>query len=140
VVASVAPGDAFAQVDERSPTRSAAEAGGAGYQDLIDALVARGLAIPIASCPCLAGDAGTLRFSVPASTFFHRNQEHGFYSLLSTSSRALSQGRGLADTGAFTWWSPANGSQRVRVRGLALPGQGDRARPVRRGAARVPGI
>ncbi len=113
-VVAVRPGDTFAQVDEHTYTL-AAEAGGAGYQELIDALVARDLAPDrIAHAWLVTLDRGFR----PGSTFFHRNQEHGFYSLFHLS-RALSRS-GLADKGAHLVVL-ANGSQRVRDEALPFP-------------------
>lgn len=113
-VVSVLPGDAFAQLDEHSYTL-AAEAGGAGYQELVDALAARELAPD----RVLHGWLVTLdRAFRPGSTFLHRNQEHGFYSLFHLV-RALSKA-GLADA-ALHLTVLANGAQRVGDEPLPFP-------------------
>jgi acyl transferase domain-containing protein/thioesterase domain-containing protein/acyl carrier protein len=113
-VVSVLPGDTFAQLDEFTYTL-AAEAGGAGYPELIEALQARELAPE----RILHGWLVTLDRSFrPGSTFFHRNQEHGFYSLFHLA-RALSKS-GLADRGAHLTVL-ANGSQRVGDEALPFP-------------------
>jgi acyl transferase domain-containing protein/thioesterase domain-containing protein/acyl carrier protein len=113
-VVSVLPGDTFAQLDDHTYTL-AAEAGGAGYPELIEALQARELAPE----RILHGWLVTLdRGFRPGSTFFHRNQEHGFYSLFHLV-RALSKS-GLADRGAHLTVL-ANGSQRVGDEALPFP-------------------
>jgi acyl transferase domain-containing protein/thioesterase domain-containing protein/NAD(P)-dependent dehydrogenase (short-subunit alcohol dehydrogenase family)/acyl carrier protein len=113
-VVSVLPGDTFAQLDEFTYTL-AAEAGGAGYPELIEALQSRDL-VPER---ILHGWLVTLdRGFRPGSTFFHRNQEHGFYSLFHLA-RALSKS-GLADRGAHLVVL-ANGSQRVGSEPLPFP-------------------
>lgn len=113
-VVTVLPGDAFAQVDEHGYTL-AAEAGGAGYQDLLDALVARELAPD----RVLHGWLVTLdRAFRPGSTFLHRNQEHGFYSLFHLA-RALSKS-GVAEAGLHLTVL-ANGAQRVGDEPLSFP-------------------
>lgn len=113
-VVSVLPGDTFAQVNEHTYTL-AAEAGGAGYQELIDSLVARDMAPErILHSWLVTLDRGFR----PGSTFFHRNQEHGFYSLFHLA-RALSKS-GLADRGAHLVVL-SNGSQRVGDEALLFP-------------------
>lgn len=113
-VISVLPGDAFAQVDETTYTL-AAEAGGSGYQELIDALVAR----EIVPDRILHSWLVTLdRAFRPGSTFFHRNQEHGFYSLFHLV-RALAKA-GLTER-AMHMTVLANGAQRVGEEPLPNP-------------------
>lgn len=113
-VVSVLPGDTFTQLDEFTYTL-AAEAGGAGYPELIEALQARELAPE----RILHGWLVTLdRGFRPGSTFFHRNQEHGFYSLFHLA-RALSKA-GLAEREAHLTVL-ANGSQRVGDEPLPFP-------------------
>ena len=113
-VISVLPGDTYAQLDGETYT-IAAEAGGVGYQELLDALAAR----EIVPDRILHGWLVTLdRAFRPGSTFFHRNQEHGFYSLFHLA-RALSKS-GLADRGAHLVVL-ANGSQRVGEEPLLFP-------------------
>ncbi len=113
-VISVLPGDAFAQIDDHSYTL-AAEAGGAGYQELIDALAAREI-VPdrVLHTWLVTLDRGFR----PGSTFFHRNQEHGFYSLFHLA-RALAKG-GLTERGLHMTVI-ANGSQRVGDEALLFP-------------------
>ena len=113
-VVSVLPGDAFAQIDE-STYSLAAEAGGAGYQELIDALVAR----EIFPDRILHTWLVTLdRAFRPGSTFFHRNQEHGFYSLFHLA-RALAKA-GIMERGVHLTVM-ANGTQRVGDEPLPYP-------------------
>lgn len=113
-VVSVLPGDTFAAIGESTYTL-AAEAGGAGYQELIDALLARELAPERILHAWLVTTDRAYR---PGSTFFHRNQEHGFYSLFHLA-RALSKS-GLAERGAHLTVM-ANGAQRVGEEPLPHP-------------------
>ncbi len=76
-VVTVQAGDTFARIDEHAYTL-APEAGGAGYQELLDELAAHDL-LPerILHAWLLTYD----RSFRPGSSFLHRNQEYGFYSL-----------------------------------------------------------
>lgn len=76
-VIAVQAGDTFARLDDSSYAL-APEAGGAGYQNLIDALLERDQ-IPdrVLHTWLVTWD----RKFRPGQTFFHRNQERGFYSL-----------------------------------------------------------
>ena len=111
-VVSVLPGDTFAQVDDGAYTL-AAEAGGVGYQELIDALVAREIVPDRVLHTWLVTLDRTFR---PGSTFFHRNQEHGFYSLFHLA-RALSK----AGITGLHMTVVANGAQRVGQEALLFP-------------------
>jgi thioesterase domain-containing protein/NAD(P)-dependent dehydrogenase (short-subunit alcohol dehydrogenase family)/acyl carrier protein len=113
-VVVVYPGDTFAKVDELTYTL-AAEAGGTGYQELLDALSSRDLLPERIAHGWLVTLDRAFR---PGSTFFHRNQEHGFYSLFHLV-RALSRA-GVADKGADLVVF-ANGAQRVRAEALVFP-------------------
>lgn len=76
-VVVVTNGDTFARIDEHSFTL-APEAGGAGYQELVSALVE----LELVPDRILHGWLVTLDHSFrPGSSFFHRNLEYGFYSL-----------------------------------------------------------
>src|SRR4030095_3715457 len=75
-VVSVLPGDTCAQVDEHT-SPIAAEAGGVGYPELMAALEERGIVPDRVLHTWLVTLERSFR---PGSTFFHRNQEHGFYS------------------------------------------------------------
>lgn len=113
-VVSVLPGDTYAQLDEHTYTL-APEAGGVGYQELLDALAAREIVPERILHGWLITHDRAFR---PGSTFFHRNQEHGFYSLFHLA-RALGKS-GLADRGAHLVVL-ANGSQRVGDEPLLFP-------------------
>lgn len=113
-VISVLPGDAFAQVDE-STYSLAAEAGGVGYQELADALAAREIFPARVLHTWLVTVDRAFR---PGSTFFHRNQEHGFYSLFHLA-RALGKS-GIAERGLHMTVM-ANGAQRVGAEALQFP-------------------
>lgn len=113
-VISVLPGDTFAPVDDSTYTL-AAEAGGVGYQELVDALVER----EIFPDRILHTWLVTLdRAFRPGSTFFHRNQEHGFYSLFHLA-RALGKA-GITERGLHMT-VVANGAQRVGDEALLFP-------------------
>ncbi len=77
-VVTVNEGDTFAQVGERAFTL-APERGREGYAALVRDLVARGLAPTHIAHLWLTTADESFR---PGSSFFHRNQERGFYSLL----------------------------------------------------------
>ena len=77
-VVTVSEGDTFAQVSERAFTL-APERGREGYAALVRDLVARGLAPTHVAHLWLTTADESFR---PGSSFFHRNQERGFYSLL----------------------------------------------------------
>ncbi len=76
-VTTVAPGDAFARLQENTYTLCA-EDGRPGYDELLQDLAANG-GVPerILHLGLVTGEE-TFR---PGSSFFHRNQERGFYSL-----------------------------------------------------------
>jgi acyl transferase domain-containing protein/thioesterase domain-containing protein/acyl carrier protein len=76
-VISVLSGDTFARIDDQTFTL-APEAGGAGYAELIADLADRDLLPDRVLHTWLVTWEQTFR---PGSTFFHRNQEYGFYSL-----------------------------------------------------------
>lgn len=122
-VITVQAGDTFAQLDEHS-FMIAPEAGGVGYKDLIGAL----------------HDAGTLPDRIlhtwlytptevhrPGSTFFHRNQEYGFYSLMYL---AQALGRVGADDTPMHLVVVTNGAQRVDVESLPYPDKATALGPV----------
>ncbi|MGY4828000.1 type I polyketide synthase [Sphaerotilaceae bacterium SBD11-9] len=113
-VISVLPGDTFAQIDDSTYTL-AAEAGGVGYQELVDALVAREIFPDRVLHTWLVTLDRAFR---PGSTFFHRNQEHGFYSLFHLV-RALAKG-GITERGLHMT-VVANGAQRVGDEPLLFP-------------------
>ena len=113
-VISVLPGDTFAKVDDHTYTL-AAEAGGVGYPELLDALAEREIVPDRVLHTWLVTLDRNFR---PGSTFFHRNQEHGFYSLFHLA-RALGKA-GLTDH-PLHMTVVANGSQRVGDEGLLFP-------------------
>ncbi len=113
-VISVLPGDTYGQVDENAYT-IAAEAGGVGYLELLEALEARGIVPERVLHTWLVTLDRAFR---PGSTFFHRNQEHGFYSLFHLA-RALAKS-GLADRGLHMT-VVSNGALRVGDEPLLFP-------------------
>jgi acyl transferase domain-containing protein/thioesterase domain-containing protein/acyl carrier protein len=92
-VVSIQAGDTYAELDPTSFTL-APDAGGAGYQELVDTLTAAGLAPERILHTWLLTWDDTHR---PGSSFFHRNQNFGFYSLFYLA-RALSKS-GTPETG-----------------------------------------
>ena len=122
-VIQVAAGDAFAQIDDDRYTL-AAEAGGAGYQDLIDSLTAREIHPDRVLHTWLLTWDTAFR---PGSSFFHRNQEYGFYSLLYLA-RALTKGSGAERV--IHMIVAANGSQRVGSEALPFPEKATSLGPV----------
>ncbi len=110
----VQPGDTFARINTDTFTL-APEAGGSGYQELIDTLVAEDL-LPerILHTWLLTWD----RSFRPGSTFFHRNQEHGFYSLFYLA-RALSKAN--ATEQPLHMIVAANGAHRLGTESVLHP-------------------
>lgn len=76
-VVTVREGDAYYQIDS-TQYRLSPEAGSEGYSALISDLVANGLTPDRIVHLWLVTEQENFR---PGSSFFHRNQEHGFYSL-----------------------------------------------------------
>jgi len=76
-VVTVLAGDTFARIDQHNYSL-APEAGGVGYQELIDDLAANDLLPERILHGWLLTQNRSFR---PGSTFLHRNQEYGFYSL-----------------------------------------------------------
>ena len=113
-VISVLPGDTFAQVDDSTYTL-AAEAGGVGYQELVDALVEREIFPDRVLHTWLVTLDRAFR---PGSTFFHRQQEHGFYSLFHLA-RALGKA-GITDRGLHMT-VVANGPQASATKACCSP-------------------
>ncbi len=113
-VVTVQAGDTFARLESHSYTL-APEAGGTGYQDLINDLAANDLLPERILHGWLITRDQSFR---PGSTFLHRNQEYGFYSLFHLA-RALGK--------AFPVDSPlhvtvaGNGVQQVASEGLPYP-------------------
>jgi len=113
-VVSVENGDTFARIDEHRYT-IAAEAGGSGYQELIESLGESGLMPDRILHAWLLTTDQTFR---PGSSFFHRNQEYGFYSLFYLA-RALSKA-GATDR-PLSLLVVANGAQQVRDEATPFP-------------------
>ncbi|WOB07296.1 polyketide synthase [Piscinibacter gummiphilus] len=113
-VISVLPGDTYAQVDDNTYT-IAAEAGGVGYPELLQSLEERGIVPDRVLHTWLVTLDRAFR---AGSTFFHRNQEHGFYSLFHLA-RALAKA-GLADRGLHMT-VVSNGALRVGDEALLFP-------------------
>ncbi len=113
-VVSVLPGDTFARLDDRTFT-IAPEAAGVGYAELAEALKESGLAPDrILHTWLLTWD----RSFRPGSTFFHRNQEYGFYSLLHL---AQALGKSGLDDNDIHLIVAANGTQKVGGESLDCP-------------------
>jgi acyl transferase domain-containing protein/thioesterase domain-containing protein/acyl carrier protein len=113
-VVCVRAGDAFSRVDSETYT-IAPEAGGAGYEELVEALEAADLLPDRILHTWLLTWAQSYR---PGSTFFHRNQEYGFYSLFHLA-RAL--GRASALDSSLHMIVVANGSQGVAEGAAVYP-------------------
>jgi thioesterase domain-containing protein/acyl transferase domain-containing protein len=113
-VVSVRAGDTFARIDETTFT-IAPEAGGAGYEELVEALEADELLPDRILHGWLLTWGQSYR---PGSTFFHRNQEYGFYSLFHLA-RAL--GRAGVTDEALHLTVLANGAQGVAGGAAAHP-------------------
>ncbi|MCC5869133.1 MAG: SDR family NAD(P)-dependent oxidoreductase, partial [Gammaproteobacteria bacterium] len=105
-VVTVGAGDTFSRAGEYAFT-IAPEAAGVGYQELVEALREDNL-LPerILHTWLLTGD----RSFRPGSTFFHRNQEYGFYSLLHL---AQALGRAGLDDHDIHFVVAANGVIRI---------------------------
>lgn len=106
-VVTVENGDTFARIDSYSYT-IAPEAGGSGYQDLIDSLTESDLLPERILHSWLLTTDQSFR---PGSSFFHRNQEYGFYSLFYLA-RALAKA-GATDE-SLHFLVVGNGAQQVR--------------------------
>ncbi len=113
-VVCVLPGDTFARLDEHTFT-IAPEAAGAGYAELTEALKESELAPErILHTWLLTWD----RSFRPGSTFFHRNQEYGFYSLLHL---AQALGKSGLDENDIHLIVAANGTVKVDGESLDCP-------------------
>ncbi|MFY0623725.1 MAG: SDR family NAD(P)-dependent oxidoreductase [Pelagimonas sp.] len=121
-VIEVRPSDGFARLDDTRYVL-APEQGRMGYDQLITDLVERGLTpTRIAHFWMVTQDESHR----PGSSFFHRIQEQGFYSLL-----FLAQA--LADDGSSTPHITVvtNGAAQLRDEGLSYPGKATIAGPAR---------
>ncbi|MFW2589660.1 type I polyketide synthase [Sagittula sp. SSi028] len=121
-VVEVRPGDAFARVGEGYVL--APERGREGYDQLMADLAARGLLPQRIGHFWLLTEGEQHR---PGSSFFHRLQEHGFYSLLFLA-QAL-DGEGVPAPLHIT--VVTNGAARVRDEVLPYPAKATLAGPVR---------
>ncbi|MEE9385053.1 MAG: beta-ketoacyl synthase N-terminal-like domain-containing protein [Nannocystaceae bacterium] len=121
-VVSVAVGDTFYKESDQAYLL-APEQGREGYEDLMRALVASG------RCPTrivhlwMLTEDDSFR---AGSTRFHRNQEYGFYSLLS-----LAQVAGVEELSSLHITVVSNGMQRVEDEGLPYPEKATVLGPVR---------
>ena len=113
-VVTVLEGDAYYQI---SPTqyRLSPEAGSEGYSALIQDLVANGLTPDRIVHLWLLTEQESFR---PGSSFFHRNQEHGFYSLFFLA-KALAE-ENLIDN-SIHLSVISNGMQQVQDEALPYP-------------------
>ena len=122
-VVIVRDGDAFARVSDDEYVLSP-EYGRDGYDALISDLVARGRMPASIVHLWLTTHDESFR---PGSSFFHRNQEHGFYSLLFLSQALADQG-GSEPMRLFV---VSNGMQRVGDEVLAHPDKATALGPCR---------
>ena len=131
-VIEVWPGDAFARTGDESYIL-APERGREGYDLLIRDLMARGV-VPtrIAHFWLVTKDQSHR----PGSTFFHRVQEHGFYSLLFLA-QAI-EDEGLPKPLHIT--ALTNGAARVRDEPLSDPAKSTLAGPLRVIPRELPGV
>ena len=113
-VVTVQAGDTFARLDGHSYTL-APEAGGTGYQDLINDLAAHDLLPERILHGWLITQDQSFR---PGSTFLHRNQEYGFYSLFHLA-RAL--GKAFPTDAPLHLTVAGNGMQQVASEDLPYP-------------------
>ena len=111
---TVQASDTFSRIDKQTYT-IAPEAAGVGYLELVENLAEDGL-LPdrILHTWLLTWD----RSFRPGSTFFHRNQEFGFYSLFHLAQALAKAG---TDDASIHWIVAANGSQRVGTEQLTHP-------------------
>ncbi len=113
-VVTVQAGDTFAPLDANAYAL-APEAGGSGYQELIEALKASDrLPDRVLHTWLLTWD----RSFRPGSSFFHRNQEYGFYSLLHL---AQAFGKAGVSERKVHVIVAANGMQRIRTESAPYP-------------------
>ncbi|MGY3438341.1 type I polyketide synthase [Marinovum sp. KMM 9879] len=131
-VVEVWPGDAFARASDSSYIL-APERGREGYEMLIRDLMAHGV-VPtrVAHFWLVTRDAGHR----PGSSFFHRVQEHGFYSLLFLA-QAM-EGENLPKPLHIT--ALTNGAARVKSEPLPWPEKATLAGPLRVIPREVPGV
>jgi acyl transferase domain-containing protein/thioesterase domain-containing protein/acyl carrier protein len=131
-VVEVRAGDAFARTGEDA-YRLAPERGREGYDRLLQDLVARGTAPSRIAHFWLATRAERFR---PGSSFFHRNLEQGFYSLLFLAQAAAEEGlpKPLHLSVVTT------GAAQVRGEALPYPEKATVAGPVRVIPRELPGI
>ncbi len=112
-VVTVSEGDAFNQLGPES-FALAPEHGGEGYERLVRELVAHGKTPDRIAHLWLLTDDRSFR---PGSSFFHRNQERGFYSLF-----YLAQGLGSEDrTEGLELFCATNGTVSVHDEGVLHP-------------------
>ncbi|WP_249200274.1 type I polyketide synthase [Thetidibacter halocola] len=131
-VVTVTPGDSFARL-HGDRYLLAPERGREGYDQLVQDLAARGM-LPdrIGHFWLLTGDEGHR----PGSSFFHRLQEHGFYSLL-----FLAQALGdEARQAPLPITVVTNGAARLRDEALPYPAKATIAGPARVIPREMPGL
>ena len=131
-VIPVRPGDAYG-ADGKGGYRLAPERGRDGYDALIRDLVAAGHTPSRIAHFWLVTEAETFR---PGSSFFHRNIEQGFYSLMFLG-QALAE-ENLAQPPHITIFT--NGAAQVRAEGLAYPEKATIAGPAMVIPREVPGV
>ena len=122
-VVTVQAGDTYARLDDHS-FMIAPEAAGAGYLDLIETLAEDELLPDRILHTWLLTWERTFR---PGSTFFHRNQEFGFYSLFHL---AQALGKAGGEGRPIHWIVAANGTQRIGSEPLPCPDKATALGPV----------
>ncbi|WP_415233551.1 type I polyketide synthase [Pseudorhodobacter sp.] len=131
-VIAVRPGDAFGP-DGKGGYRLAPEHGRAGYDALLRDLIAQGQTPTRIAHFWLVTDGETFR---PGSSFFHRNIEQGFYSLLFLGQALATEN--LAQPPQITVFT--TGAVQVRAEGLAYPEKATIAGPAMVIPREVPGV
>jgi len=113
-VVTVRAGDTYTRINSHS-YMLAPDAAGAGYLELVESLAEEQL------LPDRILHTWLLTWNTqfrPGSTFFHRNQEYGFYSLLHL---AQALGKSGNDDAKIHWIVAANGSQQIGSERLPYP-------------------
>ncbi|MEY8829329.1 beta-ketoacyl synthase N-terminal-like domain-containing protein [Sedimentitalea sp. XS_ASV28] len=121
-VIDVTSGDGFDRLGEQSYVMNP-ERGRAAFDQLVADLVERGIAPTRVAHFWLVTGAEKFR---PGSSFYHRNQEHGFYSLL-----YLAQALAAEEIGDMHVLAITSGAAQVREEALPYPEKATIAGPVR---------
>jgi acyl transferase domain-containing protein/thioesterase domain-containing protein/acyl carrier protein len=132
-IVTVKEGDAYYQLSD-SEYRLSPELGAEGYKALVKDLIASGKAPSRVLHLGLLTEVETFR---PGSSFFHRNQEHGFYSLFFL---AKSLGEEDAPTEGMHWIVVSNGMQQISGEEVPYPEKATVLGPCRVIPREFPGI